>query len=160
MFSPVVVFAFDFKGIEIGSKTNTENIEDELGITCRETSKANGFYCTGDTTIAGGEASISIFLDKDYTVETIKVKFLPVNFEDVKIALLDKFGKPKLSYEETLQNVMGAEFIQQRVSWQNKTSYMYLDKYDDKIDESSLFFATNKFSEEAEKHSQKKKGDI
>lgn len=118
------------------------------------------FFCNGDTTIAGGNASIAILLDKDYMIDSIRVKFLPENFEDVKVAFLDKFGKPKLNYKETLQNAMGAEFIQQNVYWQNKTSDMTLIKYNAKIDESLLLFTTNKFSERAKERSKKKKEDI
>lgn len=152
--------AYDFKGIEVGTKTELSTFTNKLGLECINDVTGPGFYCVGATTITERKAKLSVFIDPNYTVESISVNFEPDAFGIVKTALIEKYGNPKSDEIETIQNGMGAVFEQNTVSWDHDGDVMILTKYRTKVTESELFIASKAAMAEAHKSVQKSKGDI
>ena len=160
LFASNLAFAYDFKGIEVGAKTDLETLRSKLALECINDVTGPGFYCVGNTTIIERKAKLSVFLSHEYIVENISVNFAPAIFDTVKAGLIEKFGKPESDKIQAIQNGMGAIFEQNTVSWGRDDDIMVLTKYRTKVTESELFIASKAAMAQARKSVEKSKGDL
>jgi hypothetical protein len=164
LFIPNLAFSFDFKGIEVGAKSDIDSISKNIGINCHDSKPEPGGFCMGETTITQTKAEISIIYDAENVVDRISLKFSPDSFNTVKAALIEKFGKPNSDITEKVQTGMGAVFEQNTVTWlKNGTigdDMMYLNKYAKTISESQLVIISKAGIVKTKKSTQKRKSDI
>ena len=157
---PSLVFALDFKGIEIGKEYTTDYLESTYGLDCFESRELKEVSCTGDTTIASNPAKIFILQGASGKVKTISVDFSTDNFDSIAEATLLKFGKPQRIDRPILQNALNAKFRQISYTWYKKGNSMNLSKYNDTISEGNFSIYSKEFSEEVDKNKSNKNKDI
>lgn len=151
-------FAFDFKGIDIGSTIKPEALFEKFNATCDETEEA--ISCSGNTTIVGRSATVFVKMSKEHEVNVISIKFPTESYEDVKKALIEKFNKPKDMDNSIVQNAMGAQFNQQNCHWFDSKSSMILDRYSRNITDGSLMLISKKYEKEFTNKKAKRSKDI
>jgi hypothetical protein len=152
-------FAYDFKGVEVGQFSSTEDISNKLTAKCLDNKDDGGIYCLGDTTIVGKKAEVFITADKNNIVQTIKVTFDPDSFENIYSALKSKYGAAKVKVSD-ISTAMGAKFKQAEAKWSTSTAFMMLNKYNGKITEGSLMILSNEHLEMMDKLMKESKSDI
>ena len=152
-------FAFDFKGIEIGSKVEVEAVEKTLSTECHDGSTGWDVVCIGKTTIIGNDADIFVTLDRDHVVQSISLTFAPNNFDEISKALIKKYGKTKTN-KSKLSNAMGANFQQVDMLWKSNSGVMSLIKYKGNISKSGLTIVSFEELVRRTKQLEKDKSDI
>lgn len=139
---PLNGFSFDFKGVEIGGKSEPQEIFDKLGVECSEAYQSK-FICNGYTTIATFRSYMNLVLTEKGYVQRIFLDFDSDGFETVAPLLVEKYGKPKSNKVSQLQNKMGAKFEQHVLFWIDKDeNTVTLSRYGSKVDKSILSFST------------------
>lgn len=157
----------DFKGLVLGAPTTPQQVEDALAIPCgfsfgpgpakcddldkklqemRRVKCGEGLpgvqICNGTTTIAGTHATVNLVIGHDGTIQRIHLTLPDIGYDDVRRALVAKFGTPKVAHS-TLQNGFGATFRQEDNFWAGAHgAQLLLSKYAGDVDNSSLYFST------------------
>lgn len=110
---------FELKGVKIGDSARTL---DYGAFRCSETSRENySSECISleHVTIANKDALITLTI-YEYKVDSIMAFFAQEDFQDIKDAILIKYGKPSNQLTNTLTNSFGAKFSSLEISWRKK----------------------------------------
>ncbi len=149
--------AYDFKGIEVGSKTTREDILEKIGAECL--TEKTEYICSGPTTIIGSPAFALVIMSFDFTVRSINITFSSDTFDSTYKGIFSKYGKPTTSSKKTLQNGFGAKFLRITYLWKNKDSVLTLDQ-NYKANESQLSIYTKEYIEFINKSLESKSKDL
>lgn len=152
--------AFDFKGIAVGGSATPSDIQEKLGVKCGE-GYENMQVCNGEVTIALAPASMNLVISPKGIVQRIALTLLPEAFDDVAPELVRKFGKPATVSRTTVQNRMGAKYLQISYHWSAKDgSEVLYTKYAGTLDRSTLNFSTKADRAVLQKENVGRKRDI
>jgi len=121
--------------------------------------------CFVDTTIGGANGKAYFIFDeygKEPQLSFISVTIKKSDFDNVKDALLTKYGKPTSVSEEIKSNAMGAKFSSIKMVWQNDVSQLYIESVGEKINESQMILFHRKLgkSKQEKKDAAKAEKDI
>jgi|GEM_PF-3155060 len=75
---------------------------------------------------AGREAVVTLINDR---VESIEVEFLNQHFEQIKIAMMEKYGNPSKKETLSFQNSFGQTFLAESLQWNGKSVMLLLDEH-------------------------------
>ena len=151
----------EFKGIRIGSKT--ADLPNNWQCEYKKT-KLSDTVCTAyKETIAGSPAKLGIVYAIDYKVNVISILFGNSEYQQIKLALIEKYGKGDVKDSE-VTNKMGARFDNQTVTWADPTSVMTLSKRSGNVDRGDLTIrstvAVSEFRERMESDSKANAKDL
>lgn len=125
----------EFKGIRIGSKT--ADLPNNWRCEYKKT-KFSDTVCTAyKETIAGSPAKLGIVYALDYKVNIISILFGSSEYQQIKLALIEKYGMGDIKDSE-VTNRMGARFDNQTVTWTDSASVMTLSKLSGNVDRGAL----------------------
>jgi len=125
----------EFKGIRIGSKT--ADLPNNWRCEYKKT-KFSDTVCTAyKETIAGSPAKLGIVYALDYKVNVISILFGSSEYQQVKLALIEKYGMGDIKDSE-VTNKMGARFDNQTVTWTDSANIMTLSKRSGNVDRGDL----------------------
>jgi len=125
LFTPLYATALDFQGFTMGmtkEQINNFAVNTKIPITCYSNS------CTLDTKIKGAPVNAILSLEEG-TLQIIYIKYNPSEYETIRSALIQKYGKPKFSEEKLVQNRMGASFKNKTGFWLLEDGQIHLDTY-------------------------------
>jgi|WetSurMetagenome_2_1015567.scaffolds.fasta_scaffold00088_54 hypothetical protein len=86
----------------------------------------------------------------------IKILFSPRNYEILRSALVDKYGKPTDTKSEILRTAMGVRANNESSSWLLSGGFISVHRYDGRIDEGSIAFLSSDY---VARYMQKKEAD-
>jgi hypothetical protein len=151
---------FDFKGIELGAPTTTEQVRQKLGVTCGK-GAAEMQVCNGYVTVAREPADLNLVIGVHGVVQRMHLTLSPDAFEVVAPELIGKFGNPTNTDRRKVQNRMGATFEQVVYLWAAEDgSQVLYSKYASRLDRSSLYFSTKADRDLLGKSKANRAGDI
>lgn len=133
-----------FRGVPWG--TNRETVKEQMGLTnpnCFMASESTTAYvCSGTITVGGVEATVGAgFSDADALISVV-LFFESKDFDQMKAAFLERYGKPTSRETPTIQNRMGAKFEQERLLWTGTKVVISLSRYADSIDKGRAVITT------------------
>ncbi|MDP2379083.1 MAG: hypothetical protein Q8M35_01115 [Pseudohongiella sp.] len=121
----------EFKGISIGSKT--ADLPDNWRCEYKKTKFSDTVCTTYKETIAGSPAKLGIVYALDYKVNVISILFGSSEYQQIKLALIEKYGMGDVKDSE-VTNKMGARFNNQTVTWTDSANVMTLSKRSGNVD--------------------------
>lgn len=125
----------EFKGIRIGSKT--ADLPNNWRCEYKKT-KFSDTVCTAfKETIAGAQARLGIVYAFEYKVNVISIVFDSSDYQQIKLALIEKYGTGDVNDFE-VTNRMGASFDNQTVTWADSANLMTLTKRSGNVDRGGL----------------------
>lgn len=115
--------------------------------------------CASEEDIKGKKVEIRYcFTENEGLLDHIFMNFAPGDYEDLKEALIEKFGKPKDIIERRVQNKMGAIFKNESVFWNFKRGdTVAISRYGSSIDKGFIVFASKEFNDKYEAKNKKAK---
>lgn len=125
----------EFKGIRIGSKT--ADLPDNWRCEYKKTKLSDTVCTTYKETIAGSPAKLGIVYALDYKVNVISILFGSSDYQQIKLALIEKYGVGDVKDSEVI-NRMGTRFDNQTVTWTDSASVMTLSKRSGNVDRGDL----------------------
>lgn len=82
-------------------------------------------------------------------LESLTMSFKEGDYDSLKAALTDKFGKPSKVSSKAVQNRMGAQFINESSLWINGIATIGLDHYGRDLDHATLIFGLDALADDA-----------
>lgn len=157
---PLTSWAFDFKGVIVGGLATPADIRERLGVDCGDGYEGMQ-VCNGYVTVAKEPASMNLVISPKGIVQRINLSISPDVFEEIASELIRKFGKPTSTDRSTVQNRMGAKYLQVIYLWRKKdgTQIIY-SKYSGSLDESTLNFSTKEDRDMLRKQKDNRSSDI
>lgn len=151
----------EFKGVRIGSKT--ADLPNNWRCEYKKT-KFSDTVCTAyKETIAGSPAKLGIVYALDYKVNVISILFGSSEYQQIKMALIEKYGMGDVKDSE-VTNKMGARFDNQTVTWTDSENVMTLSKRSGNVDRGDLTIrsttAVSEFHERMESESKANAKDL
>jgi hypothetical protein len=122
-------FGLDLKGVELGKFAPAEQLHSELGMKCFRAKCGQGH-----TVIAGAQCTTAVAFNDEKMVDEIVAVFSFSDFEAVKEALINKYGKPTEHF--TAQGTTGNGIHLTRVTgiWRDDAgNEMMLQNYSDAL---------------------------
>lgn len=117
--------------------------------------------CNGDVTVAREPASMNLVISPKGTVQRIALILSPDAFDEVAQELMRKFGKPASTSRTTVQNRMGAKYLQIVHLWTDKDGVQVLYmKYAGTLERSTLNFSTKADRTMLNKGRENRAGDL
>lgn len=105
-----------------------------------------------------------IFLKSEKKLYTAKIKFSRLGFDDLVDAFTVKYGKPKYSYSNNIQNISGAQFINKIYRWESQTAYLEIQSRYSKINEGVILLVDkalkNEFDSQSKMLTEKRAKDL
>lgn len=151
----------EFKSIRIGSKT--ADLPNNWRCVYRKTALSDTVCTAYKETIAGSPAKLSIVYAIDYKVNIISILFGSSDYQQIKLALIEKYGVGDVKNSE-VANRMGTKFDNQTVTWTDSVSVMTLSKRSGNIDTGELTIrsttAASDFRERMESESKANAKDL
>lgn len=142
---------FDFRGVRIGDMATPGAVEQALrdkdssfiaGVKC-DVGVRGAQVCNGITVIAGAPAEVNALIDASGRLIRIRMSFPSDYFELVARGAEEKYGKPTTSASESVQNRMGAAFLNTTLVWGDLNgNYIQLSKYGNTVDRGFIYFGT------------------
>jgi hypothetical protein len=153
-------WAFDFKGVAIGSAATPAQIQERLGVKCGKGHEGS-HVCNGNVTVAREPASMNLVIGSKGIVERIALTLSPEAFDEVSPELIRKFGNPTSTSRSVIQNRMGAKYSQVIHLWKAKdgTEVFYM-KYVGSLDISAINFSTEADRALLGKNKKNRDGDL
>ncbi len=166
LFFSYSVQAFEFKGVMLGSPPSSVygSFNDAFCNDAKtEKSKTyNDHSCmVFKSTVAGIPTALGFYYfdNKLWKISTFELKSSGHN--ELKAALIRKYGKPTVEKNTTVSNAMGAKFKNVETEWVTDEYKMVLIKYNGKISESSLnIYSSNGMKEFVLRMKAYKKGAV
>jgi hypothetical protein len=148
--------ALDLKGVELGKRVDTAQLERELGVNFDEhkMDPCHGrigvvYTCQGGTRVNGLPAVITVTIGALNTVEQITARVLTPNFDELVGGAIAKWGKPVTS-TVVMQNGFGAKLTNVEHLWiQPDFSSVSLLEFDAEAKWSTLTLETEAFATRA-----------
>ena len=134
--------ALDLKGIHLGKRHTPEEVMSKIGGSCGE--GANSMtICNGPVTIAEVPADMNLVISKGGIVQRIHLNFSESSFEEVRDALLRKFGKPTSTASNQVQNAFGAKYVNETITWSRSDgTQLLVTRYAGNRERSSVYFSS------------------
>lgn len=119
----------------------------ELIANCKETlEECRGNVCEYSSTIRG--ASVVVFCKfKNDKLNSIKISFSPSDYSDIKNALKERWGKPKVAAKETMSNLFGVKVKGENLLWNLKEGKIFASQYEN-MTKGIILIASNEMLEE------------
>jgi hypothetical protein len=135
-------WAFDFEGITIGDTATPAQIQERLGLACRE-GYAETMICNGEVSLARVPADMTLVINRSGIVQRIDLTLAPEAFNEVARELIRKFGNPTRTSQSVVQDATGAKHTQTVHLWADETGAQVLYmRYAGALDRSRLYFST------------------
>ena len=107
--------AFELKGITLGEKTSTAQIESAMGVKC-DVGANEMQVCNGQTTIGGVPGVANIVVSPQGILQRIHFSFDADSFEELAEAFVGKYGA-HTTRNDIVQNGFGAKFESPSKAW-------------------------------------------
>jgi hypothetical protein len=105
VFGPAIAWGFDLKGVELGKFATDEQVKDALGIVCRLQ------ICgAGQALIAGVGCDTAVAFNDEKQVDEIVAHFAFTKMEQIRDALVSKYGPPTQQASQTEVSADGQKF--------------------------------------------------
>lgn len=103
---------------------------------------------------APGFAPIYAKVTPQNTFEGVQGEFSHFRYEEIKAALIARYGKPTVTKTEVFQTRAGATFNGEAVRWDGREVHILLDEYASTMRDGSFSVMTNTFFRERAKQTQ------
>ena len=148
--------AYAFKGWKLDEQISNMNM---TGLLC---SKGNGIIADkqciekaykSSETIAGAPIQFMVLFFFDDVLSSIAIREDEKYFNQIRDAMIEKYGKPTSENNEPIQNRAGASFDNSILEWDNSVSKIQLKRRSGKIDASSIVYSSKSGLAESGKRS-------
>lgn len=135
----------EFKGVPFGASIEQfKRATNPEGTMCLEPDRLTGLVTcrTHGFTFANQKTEYTYGLFKGGRMVGVLVNFFPANFDDVALAIAEKYGKPSRESAPQLTTRSGATLQGKNLDWFVTGGAISLIKYNDRIDLSAAHFTT------------------
>jgi len=114
------------------------------------------FFLSGDKIGAAQASFILGFLDDRFF--HVHIMFKSTDFSTLRTAFITRYGEPQSTRSTKLKTAMGAEYLDETLTWKGPTLMIELQKYAGKISDGRAHITKHEFNEEMIRaHRQKQK---
>lgn len=154
-----------FKNISVGKRVTHKDVEsiftkEQYGFkSCQDDGRAT-YLCLGDTTVGQYTGTATVKVENNI-VEQISFAFHSNFYQEMRDALVEKYGKPDKSDQDNLKNGYGASFTAENLYWINsKQDSIYLSSIFGKVSQSGFVMSTQRYLDKEQAGRKLKGGDL